>query len=301
MPVLPACSCLSCPCHSSQLSGGGATTTGDTAVRGVYPSSTITDAQWRVLEPLLPPPGNTGGKGGRPEKHDRRRVLDAIFYLVRGGIAWRALPAEFPPYQTVYGLFRRWAATGVWQQVHDALRDLVRLYAGRDPLPTAAVIDSASVRGADTVPSRSRGYDAGKRVNGRKRHIAVDTNGLLLVVLVTMAGIQDRDGGLRLLALLRERFSTIAHVWADGGYAGRLVTFARKVLAFTVEVVKRTDDLAGFQVLPRRWVVERTYAWISKHRRCVRDYETLPQHHETMVYITMIMTMSRRLARTGDW
>lgn len=295
MPVLPACSCLSCPCRSSQLSPGGAD-----VPRAVYPSSTITDAQWRVLEPLLPPPGNTGGKGGRSEKHDRRRVLDAIFYLVRGGIAWRALPAEFPPYQTVYGFFRRWAKAGLWQQVHDALRDLVRLHAGRDPQPTAAVIDSASVRGADTVPARSRGYDAGKRVNGRKRHIAVDTGGLLLVVLVTMAGIQDRDGGLHLLALLRERFSTIAHVWADGGYAGRLVTYAKKVLAFTVEVVKRTDDLAGFQVLPRRWVVERTYAWISKYRRCVRDYETLPHHHETMIYIAMIMTMSRRLARTGD-
>jgi len=267
----------------------------------VYPASSITDAQWRVLEPLLPPPGNTGGRGGRNEKHDRRRVLDAIFYLVRGGIAWRALPREFPPYQTVYGFFRRWAKAGLWLVVHDMLRDLVRLHAGRDPQPTAAVIDSASVRGADTVPNVSRGYDAGKKVNGRKRHIAVDTGGLLLVVLVTMAGIQDRDGGLRLLALLRERFSTITHVWADGGYAGRLIVFAKKVLAFTVEVVKRTDDLAGFKVLPRRWVVERTFAWISKHRRCVRDYETLPEHHETMVHIAMIMVMSRRLARTGDW
>jgi transposase len=128
----------------------------------------------------------------------------------------------------------------------------------------------------------------------------VDTSGLLLVVLVTMAGIQDRDGGLRLLSLLRERFSTVVHVWADGGYAGRLVVFARKALALAVEVVKRTDNLGGFKVLPRRWVVERTFAWISKHRRCVRDYETLPEHHETMVYIAMIMTMSRRLARTAD-
>jgi transposase len=154
---------------------------------------------------------------------------------------------------------------------------------------------------ADTVPARSRGYDAGKKVNGRKRHIAVDTSGLLLAVLVTVAGIQDRDGGLRLLALVRERFSTIVHVWADGGYAGRLVVFARKVLHLTVEVVKRTDDLTGFKVLPRRWVVERTFAWISKYRRCVRDYATLPEHHEAMVHIAMIMTMSRRLARTGDW
>jgi transposase len=257
----------------------------------------MTDAQWALLEPLLPPPGNTGGRGGRPEKHPRRRVLDAIFYLVRSGIAWAALPAEFPPAKTVYGIFRRWTAAGVWARVHDALRDRVRTRAGRHPNPTAAVIDSASVRGADTVPARSRGYDAGKRVNGRKRHIAVDTGGLLLAVVVTIAGIQDRDGAVRLLTALRARFSTIALIWADGGYTGRLVTWAQTVLAVTVTIVKRTDDLTGFRVIPRRWVVERTLAWISKHRRCVRDYETRPEHSEAMVYIAMIMTLSRRLAR----
>jgi transposase len=267
----------------------------------VYPTSSITDAQWAVLAPLLPPPGNTAGRGGRPEKHPRRVVLDAIFYLVRGGIAWAALPRDFPPHQTVYGLFGRWARQGMWQQIHDALRDLVRVHEGRDPLPTAAIIDSQSVRGADTVPGTTRGYDAGKKVNGRKRHIAVDTGGLLLAVVVTIAGLQDRDAAHRLLTGLRGRFSTVSLVWADGGYAGRLVIWARKVLALTVEVVKRTDDVKGFAVLPRRWVVERTFAWISKFRRCVRDYETLPAHHEAMVHISMIMTMSRRLARTGDW
>jgi transposase len=289
MSVLPVCSCLSCPAHQ------GAGSRPKTC--GFYPSSSMTDAQWRLLEPLLPQPGNTAGRGGRPEKHDRRRVLDAIFYLVRGGIAWRALPTEFPPATTVYGIFRRWATAGVWVRLHDALRDRARIRAGRHPLPTAAVIDSASVRGADTVPARSRGYDAGKRVNGRKRHIAVDTGGLLLAVVVTIAGIQDRDGAVRLLAALRAKFSTVTLIWADGGYAGRLVGWARAVLACTVTIVKRTDDLAGFRVIPRRWVVERTLAWISKHRRCVRDYETLPEHAEAMVYIAMIMTMSRRLAR----
>ena len=288
MPVSPVCSCLSCPTHRGAV---------ERPACGFYPSSSMTDAQWALLEPLLPPPGNTGGRGGRPEKHPRRRVLDAIFYLVRGGIAWAALPAEFPPAKTVYGLFRRWAAAGAWMRIHDALRDRARLRAGRRPAPTAAVIDSASVRGADTVPARSRGYDAGKRVNGRKRHLAVDTGGLLLAVVVTAAGIQDRDGALRLLTALRAKFATIALVWADGGYAGRLLTWAQKVLALTVTIVKRTDDLSGFQVIPRRWVVERTLAWISKHRRCVRDYETLPEHAEAMVYIAMIMTLSRRLAR----
>ena len=293
MSVSSACSCVSCPAHPATASGSVGC--------GFYPSSSMTDAQWAVLEPLLPPPASAAGRGGRPEKHPRRLVLDAIFYLVRGGIAWAQLPAGFPPYQTVYGAFRRWARQGVWRQVHDALRDLVRVYEGRDPCPTAAVIDSQSVRGADTVPGASRGYDAGKKVNGRKRHIAVDTGGLLLAVVVTMAGIQDRDGGHRLLADLRARFHTIGLIWADGGYAGRLVTWAGKVLSLTVQVVKRTDDVTGFRVLPRRWVVERTFAWISRHRRCVRDYETLPAHHEAMVHISMIMTMSRRLARTGHW
>jgi transposase len=185
MSVSPVCSCLSCPTHRGAA---------ERAACGFYPSSSMTDAQWALLEPLLPPPGNTAGRGGRPEKHPRRRVLDAIFYVVRGGIAWAALPAEFPPAKTVYGIFRRWAAAGVWARIHDALRDRARLRAGRQPAPTAAVIDSASIRGADTVPARSRGYDAGKRVNGRKRHLAVDTAGLLLAVVVTVAGIQDRDG-----------------------------------------------------------------------------------------------------------
>ena len=289
MSVSPVCSCLSCPTHRD-----GA---GRPAACGFYPSSSMTDAQWALIEPLLPAPGNTRGQGGRPEKHPRRVMVDAIFYVVRGGIAWAALPIGFPPFKTVYGLFGRWAKAGTWQQVHDALRDQVRVRAGRCPLPSAAIIDSASVRGADTVPAASRGYDAGKRVNGRKRHIAVDTGGLLLAVLVTVAGIQDRDAGLRLLTALRARFSTVSLVWADAGYAGRLVGWAASVLSIAVQIVKRTDDLTGFQVLPRRWVVERTLARIAKHRRCVRDYETLPAHHEAMVHLAMIMTMSRRLAR----
>ncbi|MGI8760536.1 MAG: IS5 family transposase [Jatrophihabitantaceae bacterium] len=257
----------------------------------------MTDAQWAVIQAVLPPPGHTVGRGGRPYKHARRTILDAIFYLVRGGIAWRQLPGGFPPASTVYDVFRSWVADGTWVRIHDALRDQVRLAAGRDPLPSAAVIDSQSIRGADTVRGSSRGYDAGKKINGRKRHIAVDTNGLLLAVVVTMAGIQDRDAAHRLLTVLRSKFSTITLVWADGGYAGRLVRWASHVLTLAVHVVKRSDDTTGFHVLPRRWVVERTFAWLSKYRRCVRDYETRPDHHEAMLYIAMIMTMSRRLAR----
>lgn len=293
MSVSLACQCLSCPAHGESLDV--------VRVCPFYPSSSVDDAQWAVLRPLLPPPGNAAGRGGRPEKHPRRVVLDAIFYVVRGGIAWRQLPSDFPPATTVYDVFRRWTAAGVWQRIHDGLRDLVRVHAGRDPLPSAAIVDSQTVRAADTVPNASAGYDAGKKTKGRKRHIAVDTLGLVLAVVVTAAHIQDRDGAHRLLAALRARFSTVSHIWADGGYAGRLLPWAKRVLSFTVEVVKRTDKIAGFLVLPRRWVVERTFGWINKHRRCVRDYETLPEHHEAMIHIAMIMVMSRRLARTGDW
>lgn len=250
-----------------------------------------------MLAPLLPPPGNTTGKGGCPQKHSRRVILDAVFYLVWGGIAWRALPFGFPPATTVYDVFRGSVADGTWVPIHDALRDQVRVAAGRSPVPTAAVIDSQSVRGADTVPGRSRGYDAGKKINGRKRHIAMDTNGLVLAVVVTIAGIQDRDAAHRLTAL-PAKFSTISLIWADGGYAGRLVHWALHVLTLTVQVVKRCDDTTGFHVLPRRWVVERTFAWLSKYRRSVRDYETRPENHEAMIYIAMITTTSRRLPRT---
>ena len=276
MPVSPVCTCLSCPAHPNGSDPAGTRTGNRPAACGFYPTSSLTDAQWRVVEPLLPAPGNTRGKGGRPEKHPRRLVLDAIFYLVVGGIAWAQLPHDFPPCKTVYGLYARWVKTEAWLHIHDALRDLVRLHEGRDPAPTAAIIDSQSVRGADTVPTTSRGYDAGKKVNGCKRHIAVDTGGLLLAVVVTVAGLQDRDAGHRLLTALRARFSTVSLVWADGGYAGRLVVWAKAVLALSVEIVKRTDNLAGFHILPRRWVVERTFAWISKKRRCVRDYEPAP-------------------------
>jgi transposase len=202
---LPVCSCVSCPAHPN----GSPQSPGRPPACGFYPNSSMTDAQWAVIEPLLPAPGNTGGRGGRPEKHPRRLMLDAIFYVVTGGVAWAALPHDFPPSKTVYGLFTRWTRAGAWQRLHDGLRDLVRVHEGRDPNPTAAIIDSQSVRGADTVPTRSRGYDAGKRVNGRKRHIAVDTGGLLLVVLVTVAGLHDRDAAHRLLTAVRARFCTV--------------------------------------------------------------------------------------------
>lgn len=264
----------------------------------VYSSSSLTDAQWAVLEPLLPPPGNAAGRGGRPEKHCRRRIMDAILYVVRGGIAWRQMPVEFPPASTVYGLFVSWVRAGAWRRIHDALRDRLRVHAGRDRCPTAAVIDSQTVPAADTVTRSARGWDGAKKTNGVKRHIAVDVCGLLLAVVVTAASIQDRDGAHRLLTALRASFESIQLIWADGGYPGRLLGWAKHVLALRVEIIKRRPGSTGFHVRPQVWVVERTFGWIIKHRRCVRAYETRPDHHEAIIHIAMISLMTRRLAHT---
>lgn len=261
-----------------------------------YPSDT-TDAQWELIDRLLPDPAWLAGKGGRPETHCRRQIVDAIFYLVDNGIKWRALPADFPPWSTVYNFFAGWEADGVTVLLLDMLRERTRLAEGRTATPTAAIIDSQSVKAGENVWRASRGYDAGKKINGRKRHIAVDTLGLLICVLVTAASVQDRDGARPLLDSLAQGCRRIRLVWADGGYAGKLLDWARDTLRITVQIVKRSDDMTGFVVLPRRWVVERTLAWITRHRRCARDYEALPAHHEAMVRWAMIRITSRRLTR----
>ena len=234
-----------------------------------------------MLAPLVQRPASP--QGGRPPKHPLRQIIDAIRYLVRSGCAWRLLPHEFPPPGTVYWWFAKWAADGTLARVHDTLREQVRLQAGRNLVPSAAIIDSQSVRAGDTVPRRSRGWDAGKKVNGRKRNLAVDTLGLLLAVMVTAASIQDRDAGRALLWRLRASFRGVRLCWADGGYAGRLVAWAAAVLRLGVQIVRKRPGQSTFEVLPRRWVVERTLAWIAKHRRTVRDYERLPDHHAAMV------------------
>lgn len=260
-----------------------------------YPTDTA-DGQWAVIDALLPDPAFIRGAGGRPEPHCRRAIVDAIFYVVDNGIKWRALPADFPPYSTVFKYFTRWEAAGATTLILDMMRIRVRLSEDRVAEPTAAIIDSASVRGAETVGADTRGYDAGKRVNGRKRHIAVDTMGLLLCVIVTGASVQDRDGAKPLLEKVAAACRRVRLVWADGGYAGKLVIWANDTLSLALTIVKRSDDSKGFTVLPRRWVVERTLAWIARHRRCVRDYERLPAHHEAMVRWSMIRITSKRLA-----
>jgi transposase len=262
---------------------------------GGYPSD-LTDEQWTLVELLLPPP-RTGPKGGRREKHPRRRIVDAIFYVVRTGCAWRQLPKDFPPWQTVYWYFVRWHDEGTVTRVHDALRAQVRRAEGRSEEPSAGLIDSQSVRTADTVPAATRGFDAGKKVKGRKRFLVTDTLGLLLAVHVMTASIQDRDGAKRPLLWARLDHPSVRKVWADQGFTGRLVDWTAQILGRELEIVRKDPGQRGFRVQPKRWAIERTFSWLTAHRRLARDYEHHPARAETMIRWAMISVMVRRLAR----
>jgi putative transposase len=259
-----------------------------------YPSN-LTDAEWEILRPLLPP----RAKRGRPPT-SRRQVINGILYLLRAGCAWRLLPREFGPWSTIYDIYRRWVKSGRWQRLHDQLRTRVRQAEGRQPAPTAAVLDSQSVKvGGQGGPC---GYDAGKKTSGRKRHILVDTLGLLLGVYVGPADQQDRDGAKTLLARFVFWYGRLAKIWADGGYAGALVAWVKALRPrgrLHLDIVRRSDAAQGFEVLPKRWLVERTFAWFVKQRRLVRDYEFKTEHSEAMLYISMSALMLRRLARQG--
>ncbi|MFD8492964.1 IS5 family transposase [Amycolatopsis sp. NPDC059657] len=262
-----------------------------------YPSDT-TDAEWALLAPLLPRPACETAAGGRPEKHHRRAIVDALRYVTDNGIKWRALPTDFPPWQTVHGFFTRWSRTGVFEKIRDRLREKIRLRAKRNPAPSAAVIDSQSVKAAETVGRPSRGYDGGKKIDGRKRHIATDTQGLLLVVLVTAANLQDRAAARLLLPALHAVQRGVSWIWADGGYTSAdLVDWAQKTLRITLDIVKKIVGQKTFVILPRRWVVERTFSWITQARRNVRDYERLTDHSAAFINLSMITMMTRRLTR----
>jgi transposase len=261
-----------------------------------YPSDT-THTEWQILAPLVPVGGTQPGRGGRPVSYPRRDIVDSIRYLVRTGCQWDALPVDFPPAPLVKHYFTVWTRDGTLNRLHNTLREQIRQVEGRNPDPTAALVDAQALRGAETVPRSSRGYDAGKKVNGRKRHIVTDTCGWLLAVLVTGANVQDRTAGHLLMWIIHTVFPTIRLVWADSGYAGKLVDYAATTLGLTVQIVSKLAGQVGFVVLPRRWCVERTFSWINRCRRTVRDYERLPAHHAATVYWAMIIIMGRRLAR----
>jgi putative transposase len=258
-----------------------------------YPTD-LEDSEWAVIAGLMPATARTG----RPRKHEYREIVNAIFYVLANGIKWRAMPHDMPPWQTVYHYFRRWRLSGYWKLWNRRLRERLRLCLGRKAQASAAILDSQSIKSAEG--GQARGYDAHKRCSGRKRHILVDTLGLLLAALVTSANVQDRDAAKVLLAgFYRDFFQSfwLKRIWADAGYQGALILWVQVACDWLLDIVRRNPRTVGFEVLPKRWIVERTFAWFVRNRRLARDFERLPQTSEAFLYIAMIRLMSRRLAK----
>ena len=268
-----------------------------------YPSD-LSDTEWALLEPLLA----SSERRGRPPKWSARHIADAVFYLLRTGCAWRMLPQEYPPWQTVYYHFGKWRRDGRLRRAHDRLRAAVREAEGRKPDPSGAVIDSQAVKSTG-VGGPERGYDGAKRLSGRKRHLLVDTGGLVLEARVHAASLHDRDGGRRLLADELEDLPRLSVIWADAAYTGRFREWVRQHRGWRVEVPRHPDRQLwrygleekprGFQILPRRWVVERTFAWLGQARRLAKDYERLPETAVAMIHAAMSRIMLRRLTRAA--
>jgi putative transposase len=259
-----------------------------------YPSN-LTLEQFELLRPLIPP----AKPGGRPRSVEIWDILNAIFYVLCEGCRWRSLPHEFPNWQTVYTYFRNWRIDGTWVQIHDHLHQWVRVEQQREASPSEAVIDSQSVKTAVRV-SKQVGFDAGKLIKGRKRFLSVDTLGLVLRVLVTAANVGEREGGKRVLKRVKRMGNAVSRlhtIWVDGGFDGNpFMMWVMDVCRWIVQVVLRPQRTQGFVLLKKRWVVERTFAWMLGTRRLVRDYELLPETSETFIYLAMIRIMVRRLA-----
>lgn len=267
--------------------------------RKQYPSD-MSENGWKKLKQALPVVRSASKSGGRPTVAIRE-VINAIFYIVKTGGSWRSLPHDFPCWQTVYGYFNRWSKDGSWEDINCFLVKKIRLKAGRHAHATASSLDSQSIR-TTACGGRHRGYDAGKQINGRKRFILTDTQGLLLAVWICAASVSEKMGAKCLLRYIRRSFnlrelcSHIKLVWVDGGYRGDdLKNFAKKLWGWCWQLVLRTDDVKGFQILPRRWVVERTFAWILHARRLSMDYEKNRVNAQSMLYLAMITLMLKRL------
>jgi len=263
----------------------------------------LSDARWALIEPTLTTwRAAQGGLGIKKPVHDLREIVNAILYVNRTGIAWEYLPHDFPPYKTVHSYFTRWAADGTTETIHNLLRGKVRRAAGRQTEPTAAIIDSQSVKTSNNVPEASQGIDAGKKIKGRKRHLATDVLGLLLVVIVTAASVSDTAAGRDVVDRLAATHRHISTAWVDAAY--RTTVIERGAAhGIDVQVVSKAPGQKGFQPLPKRWAIERTNGWIMLHRRLVRDYETSPEHSRAQIHWAMIDNMSRRLTHeaTPSW
>ncbi len=263
------------------------------SVRPRYDSD-LSDAQWRLVESFIPPIQSNRTTGGRPAKYARREILNALLYVARTGCQWRLLPHDLPKWKTAYTYFVWWHEAGVFEEINAHLRTRVRIEAGRNPEPSAGIIDSQSVKIVANLGSS--GFDGAKKVNGRKRHIVTDTLGLLLTVVVHDASQQDRAAAFEVILRVRSLFKTVTTIFADQGYTGSLILLVKERLDITMDIVKRTETRV-FHILRKRWVVERTFGWFGFYRRLSKEYERSPRHSEAFVYIAMSNIMLQRLAR----
>jgi transposase len=248
----------------------------------------LTDAMWDFIKGFIPRAKSNMRTGGRPEKYPKREIVNAILYVISSGCRYSDIPHDLPPKSITWKYFNRWSKNCIWKNINNALRKFVRLCVGRTEDPSVGIVDSQSVKATDIA--LETGYDAGKKIKGRKRHLLTDTEGLLLYVKVHSAGTQDRDGAKILLQHARTTLNSVTKIFADGGYAGKLIAWVQKRFGITLEIVKR-NELHKFVVLPIRWIIERTNAWVSKARRLAKDYERKTLNQESMIYVRMIQLM----------